>query len=120
MPNSSLINIHLFFIEEVLPVGMAIVERVKKGGLEEVTEIFNTSDDPVNQLRAEGDLAASNLRERLDEISPGLGNPVINVKVSIENPEKPEGSNFNESKLFSDFKILLGRNFLRCFLQSFL
>ena len=74
-------------MQDVLPVGMAIVDRVKKGGLSRITEVFATEDDPLDELRNEGDHAASTIREKLDSISPGLGNPVVNVRVAVEDIE---------------------------------
>ena len=39
-------------------------------------------------------------REKLDEISPGLGNPIMNVKVSVdENISQENQPPLNESKL---------------------
>jgi hypothetical protein len=43
---------------------------------------FNGSaSDPLGQLRQEGEPAASQLRDNLDRIQPGLGNPVMKVEV---------------------------------------
>ena len=45
---------------------------------------FTDSDDPLADLRREGESAAKIFREQLDQVSPGLGNPVVPVKVAIE------------------------------------
>mgnify|MGYP001198001971 CR=1 FL=1 len=99
MPNDSLEELRLTLMQDFLPVGMAIVDRVKKEGLSELVQFFNNSDDPVNQLRREGDLKAQSVRQKLDDISPGLGNPVMNVKVSVEENEYEVFSLLNESEL---------------------
>ncbi len=99
MPKDSLEELRLTFMQDFLPVGMAIVDRVKKEGFSELVQFFNDSDDPLNQLRTEGDLAAQSVRQKLDDISPGLGNPVMNVKVSVEDSESEDFSLLNESEL---------------------
>jgi hypothetical protein len=69
----------------VLPVGLAVVERARKGGAREVLAALegNASHpgDPLTVLRQEGEPAASQLRESLDRLQPGLGNPVMKVEV---------------------------------------
>jgi hypothetical protein len=46
-----------------------------------VIAAFQGDADPIEQLRQEGEVAASQVRERLDRVSPGLGNPVVKVEV---------------------------------------
>ena len=74
--------LRLTLMQEVLPVGMAVVERVRRGGPKDVIEAFTDSSDPLGTLKQEGDGAARSLRDSLDRLQPGLGNPV--VKVSVE------------------------------------
>ena len=77
-------TLRLAFMQDVLPVGMAIFERVRQGGASKVAEAFTSSDDPLQELKIEGELAAKTVRAQLDNVSPGLGNPVVPVKVDIE------------------------------------
>ena len=77
-------NLRLSFLEDVLPVGMAVIERVRKGGASKVIEAFNSAEEPLEALRIEGESAAKAFRDRLDKISPGLGNPVVPVEVAVE------------------------------------
>ena len=77
-------NLRLSFLEDVLPVGMAVIERVRKGGASKVIEAFNSAEEPLEVLRIEGEPAAKVFRDRLDKISPGLGNPVVPVEVAVE------------------------------------
>ena len=69
----------------MLPVGLAVVERARKGGAREVLAALegNSSHpgDPLAVLRQEGEPAASQLRDSLDRLQPGLGNPVMKVEV---------------------------------------
>ena len=73
--------LRLTLMQEVLPVGMAVVERVRRGGPKDVIEAFTDSSDPLGTLKQEGDGAARSLRDSLDRLQPGLGNPVVKVTV---------------------------------------
>jgi len=69
-------------MQEVLPVGLALADRVRKGGPAEVVAAFEgRRGDPLDALRQEGEPAASRVRAQLDQLSPGLGNPVVPVQV---------------------------------------
>jgi hypothetical protein len=46
--------------------------------------------DPITALRQEGEPAASQLRDSLDRLQPGLGNPVMKVEVR-DVPQTPAG-----------------------------
>lgn len=82
-------SLRLALMQDVLPVGLAVVERVRKGGPAEVLAAFDgTSADPLGQLRQEGEPAASQVRENLDRFQPGLGNPVMKVEVRDVGPEE--------------------------------
>ena len=87
MADDPIDTLRLFLMQDVLPVGIAIVERARKGGTTKVTEPFTSSEDPFELLRKEGETSAKNVRERLDKVSPGLGNPVVPVKVEVETGE---------------------------------
>ena len=81
--------LRLTLMQDVLPVGMAVVERARKGGPKEVLSAFDGSaSDPLGQLRDEGEPAASEVRDNLDKVLPGLGNPVIKVDVQ-DMPAEP-------------------------------
>jgi len=74
----------------VLPVGLAVVERARKGGPREVLAAFE--GDPsasLDRLRQEGEPVASQVRETLDRFQPGLGNPVVKVDVREGQPPAP-------------------------------
>lgn len=73
--------LRLTLMQDVLPVGMAVVERARRGGPREVAEAFTGREDPLGGLREEGDAAARELRDSLDRLQPGLGNPVMRVQV---------------------------------------
>ena len=97
-------SFRLSLMQDFLPVGLAMVERVRKGGVNKVWEGLTSASDPFKELRIEGEPAARSLRDRLDQVSPGLGNPVMNVKVSVEDLEVEDQPLLNESKLLTIYK----------------
>ena len=85
--NQPLDSLRLALMQDVLPVGLALVERARAGGAAKVVESFTSgAPDPLRELRDEGETAAKGVRERLDQVSPGLGNPVMSVQVAVEEP----------------------------------
>lgn len=91
MATDPLDALRLTLMQDVLPVGLAVVERARQGGARQVMAAFDgSSPDPLGQLRNEGEPTASQVRESLDRLSPGLGNPVMKVEVRDVPPE-PQG-----------------------------
>ncbi|WP_320673751.1 hypothetical protein [Prochlorococcus sp. MIT 1341] len=84
MADEKIDRIRLAFMQDVLPVGLAMFERVRQGGVKRVLEVINESKAPLDDLKKEGESAAKDLREKLDSVSPGLGNPVMSVNVGVE------------------------------------
>ena len=88
MPVDPFDALRLTLMQDVLPVGLAVADRVRKGGPKEVLAAFDGgSADPLGRLREEGEPAARNVRENLDRLQPGLGNPVMKVEVRDVPPE---------------------------------
>ena len=84
-------QLRLSLMQDVLPVGLAVLERARKGGPGKVVEVFTAgSEDPIADLRQEGEPVARDVREQLDAVSPGLGNPVMSVSVSVDEPTPVE------------------------------
>ncbi|WP_320666661.1 hypothetical protein [Prochlorococcus sp. MIT 1307] len=90
MADDPIDKLRLSLMQDVLPIGMAMVERARQGGPSKVAEVFTASDAPLADLKIEGEPAAKILREQLDQVSPGLGNPVVPVKVAIEVTTNPQ------------------------------
>jgi hypothetical protein len=87
MATDPLDALRLALMQDVLPVGLAVADRVRKGGPREVLAAFDGSHpDPLGHLRQEGEPAASRVREGLDRLQPGLGNPVMKVEVRDVEP----------------------------------
>ena len=81
-------QLRLSLMQDVLPVGLAVLERARQGGPGKVVEVFTAgSEDPIAELRQEGEPVARDVREQLDAVSPGLGNPVMPVSVSVDDPK---------------------------------
>ena len=89
--SQSLDSIRLALMQEVLPMGLAFVDRVRADGPAKAVESVARGDDPLGDLRQQGEAAAREVRERLDQISPGLGNPVMSVQVEVDEPADPQG-----------------------------
>lgn len=90
-------QLRLSLMQDVLPVGLAVLERARRGGPGKVAEVFTGgSDDPIADLRQEGEPVARGVREQLDAVSPGLGNPVMAVSVSVEDPAPVEETTVSE------------------------
>lgn len=82
MAGEPLDSLRLTLMQDVLPLGLAMVERARRGGPREVIAAFEGGDsDPLTRLRQEGEPAARQVRDNLDRLQPGLGNPVVKVSV---------------------------------------
>jgi len=77
-------NLRLTLMQDLLPVGLAVFKRAKEGGAKDLLEVFSESSNPLEELREEGESSARSLRQKLDQVSPGLGNPVMSVNVDVE------------------------------------
>ena len=84
MADDSFDSLRLSLMQDALPVGLAMVDRVRRGGARKLVEAFTGSSDPLQELRVEGEAAARSVRDRLDQVSPGLGNPVMAVNVAVD------------------------------------
>ena len=85
-------SLRLALMQEVLPMGLAFVDRVRTEGPAKAVESVARGEDPLGDLREQGEAAARELRERLDQISPGLGNPVMSVQVEVDEPGESQDS----------------------------
>ena len=113
MAGDPLDKLRLRLMQDVLPVGVAVVGRARKGGLKDVVAGFSPAEagtDPLSQLRQEGEPLASQLRQGLDRLSPGLGNPVMKVDVRVEQtPAAPSQTAPMQQQALPDETALLAR-----------
>ena len=84
MSENSFERFRLRLMQDVLPVSLAMLERVKQKGMGHLLDTFLDSSEPLQELRDEGEYSAQELRERLDNLKPGLGNPVMPVSVEVD------------------------------------
>ena len=92
MSENNLKSLHFSMLENFLPVGIAVFQRAKDGGPEKVLEGLFSSDQPITQLRGEGLPSAKLIREKLDKVNPGLGNPAFEVQVSTSDFTKDKSN----------------------------
>ena len=96
---------HLALMENALPVGIAIVNRAKKGHVEKIFDGLMSVDTSIGILKEEGIEEAQLVRMQLDQIIPGLGNPVIEVEVSVT----PKATNIKTTFSDPELAIILNR-----------
>lgn len=101
MAGDPLDSLRLTVMQELLPMGLAVVERARRGGPREVIAAFEGGEsDPLTRLRQEGEPAARQVRDNLDRVQPGLGNPVLRVSVrDVPSPEAPEPEGADPAEL---------------------
>jgi len=98
MAGEPLDSLRLALMQDVLPLGLAVVERARRGGPKEVIAAFEAGEsDPLTRLRQEGEPAARQVRDNLDRLQPGLGNPVVKVSVRDVPPSQQQASDAAEA-----------------------
>tara|TARA_B100000700_G_scaffold329227_1_gene450062 strand:- start:660 stop:1022 length:363 start_codon:yes stop_codon:yes gene_type:complete len=107
MAKDNLTNFRLALMNKVLPVGAALINRARKDNPKKVFEFFMNSDNPLADLKHEGDPLARSVRNKLDDISPGLGNPVIPVEVQVDIEEPAD--EINDASDYRDLLVYLNK-----------
>ena len=83
MAKDQLRDLHLFAMESALPFGMGIINNARTGGLQKIINVFK-SKDPLSEFQVDGATAAKTVRDKIDQLIPGLGYPVVSVDVTVE------------------------------------
>ncbi len=83
MAKDQLRELHLFAMESALPFGMGIINNARTGGLQKIMNVFQ-SKDPFSEFQVDGETSAKAVRDKIDQLIPGLGHPVVSVDVTIE------------------------------------
>tara|TARA_B100000945_G_scaffold984_1_gene855 strand:- start:239 stop:598 length:360 start_codon:yes stop_codon:yes gene_type:complete len=83
MAKDQLKDFHLFAMESVLPFGMGIINNAKTGGFQKIMDVFK-SKDPFSEFQLDGETSAKTVRDKIDQLIPGLGYPVVSVDVTVE------------------------------------
>ena len=96
MAKDQLRNFHSFAMESALPLGMGIIKNAKTGGLQKVMDVFK-SKDPFSEFQYDGETSAKLVRDKIDQLIPGLGYPVVSVDVTVEENYPDYESNDQDS-----------------------
>ena len=83
MAKDQLRNFHLFAVESALPFRIGIIKNAKTGGLQKIKDVFK-SKDPFSEFKVDGAMSAKIVRDKIDQLIPGLGYPVVTVDVTVE------------------------------------
>ena len=83
MAKDQLRDFHLFAMESALPFGMGVMKNAKNGGLKKIINVFK-SKDPFSEFQVDGENSAKKVRDKIDQLIPGLGYPVVSVDVTVE------------------------------------
>ena len=76
-------DLHLFAMESALPFGMGIINSARTGGFQKIMNVCK-SKDPFSAFQVDGESSAKTVRDKIDQLIPGLGNPVVAVEVTVE------------------------------------
>ena len=99
MAKDQLRDLHLFAMESVLPFGMGIINNAKTGGLKKIMDVCG-SKDPFSEFQVNGETSAKKIRDKIDNVIPGLGHPVVSVDVTVED-NYPDSEINNQDSLVS-------------------
>ena len=83
MAKDKLKDFHLFAMESALPFGMGIIKNAKAGGFQKIMDVIK-SNDPFSEFQVDGETSAKKVRDKIDQLIPGLGYPVVPVDVTVE------------------------------------
>ena len=83
MAKDHLKDIHLFAVESALPFGMGIIKNAKSGGFQKIKDVLK-SKDPFSEFQVDGQSSAKVVRDKIDQLIPGLGYPVFSVDVTVD------------------------------------
>jgi len=83
MAQDQLKDLHLFAMESFLPFGMGVVNSARTGGFQKIINVLK-SKDPFSEFQVNGESSAKTVRDKIDQLIPGLGNPVVSVDVTVE------------------------------------
>ena len=96
MAKDQLRDFHLFAMESALPFGMGIVNNAKNGGFQKIMDVLK-SKDPFLEFQVDGKTSAKTVRDKIDQLIPGLGYPVVSVDVTVEENSSDYESNDQDS-----------------------
>ena len=117
MAKDQLRDFHLFAMESALPFGMGIVNNAKNGGFQKIMDVLK-SKDPFLEFQVDGKTSAKTVRDKIDQLIPGLGYPVVSVDVTVEENSPDYESNDQDSLVSTLNRIDNELNQLRHYLSN--
>tara|TARA_Y100001968_G_scaffold301835_1_gene314532 strand:- start:562 stop:936 length:375 start_codon:yes stop_codon:yes gene_type:complete len=99
MAKDQLRNLHLFALESALPLGLGILKNAKTGGIQKITDVLK-SKDPFSEFQVDGENSANAVRDKIEQLIPGLGYPVVPVDVTVAE-NYPDSENNDRESLVS-------------------
>ena len=96
MAKDQIRDLHLFAMESALPFGMGIINNAKTGGFQKIIDVLK-SKDPYSEFQVDGKTSAKTVRDKIDQLIPGLGYPVVSVDVTVEKTNPDHESNDQDS-----------------------
>ena len=96
MAKDQLSDFHLFAMESALPFCMGIIKNAKTGGVQKIMDVIK-SKDPFSEFQVDGETSAKTVRDKIDQLIPGLGYPVVPVDVTVEENYPDYESNDKDS-----------------------
>ena len=117
MAKDQLRNFHLFAMESALPCGIGIINNAKTGGLKKIKDVFK-SKDPFSEFQVYGETSAKKVRDKIDQLIPGLGYPVVSVDVTVEENYPDHVRNGQDSLVSTLNRIDSQLDQLRCYLDN--
>ena len=96
MAKDKLRDFHSFALESALPFGMGIIKNAKTGGFQKIMDVIK-SKDPLSEFQVDGETSANIVRDKIDQLIPGLGYPVVPVDVTAEENYPDYESNDQDS-----------------------
>ena len=102
MANDPLQSLRLQMLNDVLPVGLGAVARLRSARAGDLVNDLFKGQDGVANLRQDGEDDARQLRDLLDQLAPGLGNPVVEVDVEVQS--RPADSSGPEEEDIQDLQ----------------
>jgi len=117
MAKDQLRDFHLFAMESALPFGMGIINNAKSGGFQKIMDVFKTKD-PFSEFQVDGETSAKIVRDKIDQLIPGLGYPVVSVDVTVEENYPDYESNDQDSLVLTLNRIDSELDQLRSFIND--
>ena len=96
MAKDQLRDFHLFAMESALPFAMGILKNAKTDGVQKIMDVIK-SKDPFSEFQVDGETSAKTVRDKIDQLIPGLGYPVVPVDVTVEENYPDYESNDKDS-----------------------